>query len=115
MPHHFERARATTPNLKLGSVICNVGNELNRHIQACGQIVARLEKDGWSTRLWGDGCHAQHPDVTAEDQAVLRLKAIGIDPKTVIVSSTWDDWHPADTVPEYVEETADLPELAGVA
>lgn len=104
MPHYLERARGTTP--KVGSMICNVGNEHNKHMQLCGQIVARLEKDGWTVRVWGDGCHAQHPDVTAEAEAVLRLKAIGIDPKTVIVSSTWDDWHPELTVPEYVEEEA---------
>lgn len=96
MMSQFAAAREKTPGLKLGGLICNVGSEIGKHMQWCGQTVARLEKDGWAVRGFGDGCRAQHADVRTEAQAITRLLAIGIDPKTVYVSSTWDDWTEAE-------------------
>lgn len=95
---HFVRVRGQFPAMKLGGLVCSVGNELNKHFQLCGQIVARLEKDGWTVVGYADGCKAQHPDVTTMAQADLRLKAIGIDPSKVFVSTNWDVWHEDEPV-----------------
>jgi hypothetical protein len=95
---HFHSVWKENPEMKMGATVCCVGNELHKHFQLCGQIVARLERDGWTIHGYVDGCRAQHEDVITEPQAILRLKAIGIDPKDVIVSSTWDNWFEEDTV-----------------
>ncbi len=101
---YIEQVTAKTPKLKLGGVICAVGAELNKHFSMCGEFVARLEKDGWTIRCWADGCNAQHGDVFTEDQAILRLKAIGINPNHLTVSTTWDVWHPPEPVVEQTKE-----------
>jgi hypothetical protein len=98
MAHYFAIVREQFPAMKMGGTVCSVGNELNKHFQACGQIVARLEKDGWKVIGYADGCNAQHPDVTTTEQADLRLKAVGINPSHVFISSTWDNWFKDDEV-----------------
>lgn len=92
MSHYFQNIRKEYPNMKMGATLCSVGNELNKHLQVCGNIIARLEKDGWTIRCYADACQAQHQDVTNEEQLNIRLKAIGVDIKNIIVSNTWDDW-----------------------
>lgn len=96
--HYFQNIRTEYPTMKMGATICSVGNELNKHLQLCGNIVARLEKDGWTIRGYADGCQAQHPDITNEDQVNLRLKSIGVDVAKVIITNTWDDWFDEDEV-----------------
>ncbi len=90
IPYYFINANCHPKNI--GEMVCKVGYELNERFKLCGRIINALEKDGWTVRAFADSCLAQHPDVFDEAQANLRLNSIGVDPSSVIISNTWDDW-----------------------
>lgn len=110
--NHFIHTQIANPTMKMGGIISNVGSALNKRIQLCGQIVAQLERDGWKVQGFANGCWAQHSDIATEDQAELRLKSIGIDPKNVIISSTWDDWFAHNNPVLDLQSSKQIPQYA---
>jgi hypothetical protein len=113
---HFASVMKEMSGIKNGPLLRNVGHALDNHFLLCADVVEKLEKDGWTVNGYGHAFFAQHPDVKSEDQATHRVMAIGIDPKNVIVSSTWDDWFAAEEKVEQVNLTgAEIMEALGVA
>jgi hypothetical protein len=65
---------------------------LDGHVLDCADLIDRLTKDGWALKHFGDRTLAQHEDIQTEKQAIMRAKALGIDPEVVTIYSTWNDW-----------------------
>jgi len=91
---HFCAATQELPGGQIGSLLRQVGFLVDKHFLLCADIADTLKKDGWQLRCQSNNVICQHPDIKTPEQALFRIKAIGLDPKNVIVSSTWDNWFP---------------------
>jgi len=92
MAEHFQAVHREFPGIKIGPLLRNVGHQLDQHLCLCADIVEALVRDGWKVQTYCHAAIAQHSDIKEESEAEFRLKAIGIDPKHVRITSTWDEW-----------------------
>jgi hypothetical protein len=72
--------------------VASLGEELRQRLLRASEVMALLEKDGWLGDLCLYDMDYTHPDVGTAEEAVRRLRALGVDPDEVTVVEDGDEW-----------------------
>lgn len=80
------------PQIGEAQLLREIGRHMDEWLLGAADVVAKLVKDGWRIKTFSHTTFAQHSITRTEEQVAIRLAAIGIDPASVIISTTWDIW-----------------------